>query len=289
MRAEMHDETTGFTKTLIASVILHVVILSAIILLHRPDSRHFITPVYTMVSIVESGSSGVPAQVKTDAPVKATDKKPAPAHKKTVAQRVDKRTKTVKAAAASKAIKIKTSKARDAASVDVALKKMAKNIQRKSDDDLVASRIKSMKKNREGSAAKETSAAVEEIKRRIASQTNGAQSGAAAGTTKTGSPSASREALETQYRAYYALIRDSVQENWRYPYSDDKVMIIVYIKIAGDGRVVSSRIEESSGNSLFDESLLGAIRKASPFAPLPQGFPDEYLEAELRFCPGCAQ
>lgn len=298
MQTDMH-ETTGFTKTLIASVILHVVVISAIILFHRPDNRHFITPVYTMVSIVEPGRSITSTQVKTDTPVKTVDKTPAPPHKKTVAQRTKAKTKTLKAATPPKAVKIKASKARDAASIGLALKKIEKNLQKKADDDLVASRIETIKKTRDGGAAKETSAAVEEIKKRIASQSKDVPSGPAtkAGSggvngqavIKAGSPGASREALETQYHAYYALIRDRVQENWRYPYRDDKVMIIVYIKIAGDGRVVSSRIEESSGNGLFDESLLGAIKKASPFAPLPHGFPDDYLEAELRFCPGCSQ
>ncbi|OGQ60551.1 MAG: hypothetical protein A3J24_08640 [Deltaproteobacteria bacterium RIFCSPLOWO2_02_FULL_53_8] len=286
MRSEMR-EATGFTKTLIASVILHVVILSAVIFMHRPDNRHFITPVYTMVSIVEPGRAAPPtAEVKVETPIKTADKTPAPPPKKTAPERAKTRTKTIKTVISTKAIKIKTAKAHDTASVDLALKKIEKSLQKKADADLVSARIETIKKSRDNTAAKNTSAAVDEIKRRIASQS---QSKGMQTAGRTGGPNASREALETQYRAYYALIRDKVQENWRYPYKDDKVMIIVYIKIAGDGRVVSSRIEESSGNGLFDESLLGAIKKASPFAPLPQGFPEAYLEAELRFCPGCAQ
>lgn len=303
MRPDFND-TTGFTKTLIASIILHIAVISAVIIFHRPDNRHFITPVYTMVSIVQSGHSdrsGQTAIEQTTAnqqePVKTVKSNTAPPHKKNAA----KHTKTPKKSAApANTIKIKTSKivkktdtskAHDTASVDLALKNIEKKLQKKSDNDLVASRIEGMKKTREGGAAKETSSAVDEIKKRISAQSKGNPSGQATAAAKvvSGSTGASREALEAQYHAYYGLIRDRIQENWRYPYRDDKVMIIVYIKLARDGRVISSRIEESSGNGLFDESLLSAIKKASPFAPLPQGFQDEYLEAELRFCPGCAQ
>jgi len=302
MQAGLRDPG-GFTKAIGASLIAHVVLIAAAAVLHRPDNRRFITPVYTMVSIVEQRRPGAvaPSPAPVTEPAKTVAGKPAPlpsAHKQAATPQHVKTKTPAKAAAKtaplSKAVKIKDPAAKEA-DVGLALKKIKENVRKKADDDLVASRIEGIKKGRDGPAADKTSAAVEDIRKRIASGetrdgTSGGAGVAGAGqVVSNGGPNASREAIETQYHAYYALIRDNVQENWRYPYKDDKVMIIVSVKIFKDGRLISSEIEKSSGNALFDESLLSAIKKASPFAPLPQGFPGDYLEAELRFCPGCAQ
>lgn len=305
MQAGLRDPG-GFTKALGVSVIAHIALIAAIAVLHRPDNRSFITPVYTMVSIVEpTRTGGVPASPATTTaptPAKTVVERPQPKPKTHEQAARPQRTKTtakaiVKTTPPSKAVKAKAPAAQKA-DVDLALKKIKENVKKKADESLVASRIEDIKKGREGEAAAKTSAAVEDIRKRIASNgtrtgpANEAGNAVAAGAgpvTAGGGPNASRETLETRFHAYYALIRDSVQENWRYPYKDDKVIIIVSVKIFKDGRLISSEIEKSSGNALFDESLLSAIKKASPFAPLPQGFPGDYLEAELRFCPGCTQ
>ncbi|MBI5885150.1 MAG: cell envelope integrity protein TolA [Deltaproteobacteria bacterium] len=305
MQAGLRDPG-GLTKALGVSIIAHIAIIAAVAVLHRPDNRRFITPVYTMVSIVEPArTGGVPASPAATAaplPVKTAVERPQtkpktheqaarPQKSKTAAKAIVKNTPP------SKAAKIKAPAAQKA-DVDLALKKIKENVKKKADESLVASRIEDIKKGREGEAAQKTSAAVEDIRKRIATgetrpgpvnETGGAGTQGTSPVVAGNGPNASREALETRYHAYYALIRDNVQENWRYPYKDDKVMIIVSVKIFKDGRLISSEIEKSSGNALFDESLLSAIKKASPFAPLPQGFPNDYLEAELRFCPGCAQ
>jgi TonB family protein len=81
-----------------------------------------------------------------------------------------------------------------------------------------------------------------------------------------------------------------VQENWSYPeaYQRAGLSMIVSLRIARTGKLISVWVEERSGNPRFDSSLVNAVKKAAPFEPLPQGFDGAWLETGLRFCPECS-
>ncbi|MFQ5354795.1 MAG: energy transducer TonB [Thermodesulfobacteriota bacterium] len=97
------------------------------------------------------------------------------------------------------------------------------------------------------------------------------------------------ESLEIKYKAYFSLIRDHVQRNWIVPesFDNEKVSVIVSIRIGRNGDLIKSWVEKGSGSRQFDDSLLKAVKKASPFPPLPQDFTEDILETGLRFCPRC--
>jgi TolA protein len=117
--------------------------------------------------------------------------------------------------------------------------------------------------------------------------------GALAGAKPNGGPlmtaGAQLSNLQASYPAYYSAITDRVQSSWVFPegMAGKDLSIIVSIKIGKDGGLLESWIERSSGNTLFDESLVNAVKKASPFPPLPEDFKGKYLETGLRFCPMC--
>jgi len=70
--------------------------------------------------------------------------------------------------------------------------------------------------------------------------------------------------------SYFALITKKIWSEWIYPDLDATGLeAIISIKIDRDGRVVSHRIEKSSGNDLFDRSAIKAVSKASPLPPPP--------------------
>lgn len=80
---------------------------------------------------------------------------------------------------------------------------------------------------------------------------------------------------------YYSKIVDRIKQQWIFPESIDKDLeAVVSIKIAKDGSVTIDRVEKSSGNALFDRSVLRAITKAGP---LPQ--PAQDMEIGVRFKP----
>jgi colicin import membrane protein len=80
---------------------------------------------------------------------------------------------------------------------------------------------------------------------------------------------------------YYAKVTQAIWQNWMFPETADKKLeAIVAIRIMKDGFVQVTRIEKSSGNSLFDRSALRAIAKASPVTPPPYE-----MEIGVRFYP----
>jgi len=80
---------------------------------------------------------------------------------------------------------------------------------------------------------------------------------------------------------YYTKITKEIWEQWIFPETGDKNLeAIISIRIMRDGAVQVSRVEKSSGNSLFDKSALRAISKASPVTP-----PPHEMEIGVRFYP----
>lgn len=80
---------------------------------------------------------------------------------------------------------------------------------------------------------------------------------------------------------YYALVVQRIRQRWVFPETLDRGLeAIVAIRVERDGRVTIERMEKSSGNTLFDRSVLRAITLASPL-PLP---PQE-MEIGVRFTP----
>lgn len=80
---------------------------------------------------------------------------------------------------------------------------------------------------------------------------------------------------------YYAKITKEIWEQWIFPETGEKNLeAIISIRIMKDGAVQSSRVEKSSGNSLFDKSALRAISKANPVTP-----PPHEMEIGVRFYP----
>ena len=283
----------GFGKTLAGSVILHAALLAAVAFVFASGAgRVFITPVYT-VDLVSEGprparQASPPAPQKPEA-AKAEPAPPEPAVPKATAQAAPK----AQAAKSSKdALTIKKKP-----SVDEALKKIEKKVERRKDKALVASSIDDLKKKME-KERQSRDERVSSLREEIGSRAGAAKPREAPPALKPpASPAANaaggaaRADLEKKYPAFYGVIRDKVQENWIYPQGlkDNRISVIVSIKIARTGKLLDVAVEKSSGNQAFDSSLLNAVRKAAPFPPLPVDMEGSFLETGLRFCPGCEQ
>jgi len=95
--------------------------------------------------------------------------------------------------------------------------------------------------------------------------------------------------LSPELRDYFRRLEDSVRNSWILPVAlardAAKLVVEMRIVIEKDGRVSEERIERSSGNPYFDDSVRRAIRKASPL-PIPpeqlRGGEDHY-EVGFRF------
>ncbi len=89
------------------------------------------------------------------------------------------------------------------------------------------------------------------------------------------------EGEATILNSYYATIRGEIWRHWAFPETrDENLEAIISITIMRDGTIKINKIEKSSGNLLFDRSVLKAINKASPVSPPPYE-----MEIGVRFTP----
>lgn len=89
------------------------------------------------------------------------------------------------------------------------------------------------------------------------------------------------------YMYYLKAIRDKIARNWFPPFGvvspGETLSLIVHFRIAKNGTIMSSEVEQNSGNTFLDQSALRAILVSDPFPPLPFGFADDDLGIHFRF------
>lgn len=70
--------------------------------------------------------------------------------------------------------------------------------------------------------------------------------------------------------SYMDRITGEIWKQWSWPDTQEKNLeAVISVLIARDGTVTVQKIEKGSGNTLFDRSVLSAIRNASPVTPPP--------------------
>jgi colicin import membrane protein len=88
---------------------------------------------------------------------------------------------------------------------------------------------------------------------------------------------------------YNGIVKSKIEEEWTIPENLLKEMVdletIIVIIIDKDGRVQKSWFEKKSGNALYDQSAMRAIKKAEPLPPIPKELNQNSLEFEIRFTP----
>ena len=92
-----------------------------------------------------------------------------------------------------------------------------------------------------------------------------------------------------EHLAYFRLLDEKIRSNWTVPAlavgEKETLMVQLRIVIEKDGRVSQVRMEKTSGNPYFDDSVRRAINKASPLPVPPEqlrGGEDHY-EIGFRF------
>ncbi|MBN1883446.1 MAG: TonB C-terminal domain-containing protein [Deltaproteobacteria bacterium] len=90
---------------------------------------------------------------------------------------------------------------------------------------------------------------------------------------------------DMEFSAYYNDIWKRIRSMWSVPEDllDQELETVLGIRIARDGTIVDVWMEESSGNSYYDDTALRAIRKANPLAPLPEKYTGASMDVGIRF------
>jgi len=133
-------------------------------------------------------------------------------------------------------------------------------------------KTKAYRKNPAGNA----DTAIEGIKKKVASAAKAYHPATSRGNSE----------INMKMKVYYSVVWSMIKENWALPKGilpDDNLKAIIEAKILRNGSVSHLNFEKRSGNTYFDESAIKAIRKASPFPPLPEWLDERYIDLGIRF------
>jgi TonB family protein len=102
-----------------------------------------------------------------------------------------------------------------------------------------------------------------------------------------GSSSGSPSLLDIKLNEYYNTIWTKIKKEWTVPENlSAKKMdweAVIVLVIDNDGTVQKTWFEKRSGNSLYDQMALRAIKKAEPLPPLPKEWSEKTIEIGIRF------
>ena len=100
-----------------------------------------------------------------------------------------------------------------------------------------------------------------------------------------GAGALSMDASDFPYAWYLRQVLQKVQSQWQRQnrINEPEHKPLVLVEIQRDGSIRTPRIEESSGNVLYDQAALRAVVEASPFPPLPQDWSKPALRVMFRF------
>ena len=105
----------------------------------------------------------------------------------------------------------------------------------------------------------------------------------------TGSPvgvgALTADASDFPYAWYLRQVLQKVQTEWQRQnrISEPPQKPLVLVEIQRNGSIGPPRIEQSSGNPIYDQAALRAVADASPFPPLPQDWSKPALRVMFRF------
>jgi TolA protein len=116
----------------------------------------------------------------------------------------------------------------------------------------------------------------------IASAGGGAGSGIGSG-TGTGSGGGTPE------QVYASRVDAKIKGEWalpeNFPRGQSKLEAVIIVIIERDGRVQKASFEKNSGDAVYDQMAMRAIKKAEPLPPVPQAITEDTFVIGIRFHP----
>lgn len=297
-------------RGVVVSALVHVAVLIALLIVPSfSRQRIFSSPVYTVDLVggipASPGKSTSAGEISVTPP-KSTPKeeKKAETKKPAKVEKIEKVKPAEKIAQASPTTKAKEPDApkttTDADDLALPVKKTESlkkaepsetDAKRQADEERVKRSIEKLQMRRAIDDL-QAKVAVENLRRRLGEPPSVSGPSPRRGTGSQGSgPEAtggglSRQILDIKFKGYYNQILDSVQKAWVVPEdmarSKNTLIVVMSVQIRKDGRVDKVWIEESSGNSYFDETARRAVAKAQPFPPPPEVSDNGLFEFGLR-------
>jgi len=74
-----------------------------------------------------------------------------------------------------------------------------------------------------------------------------------------------------------------IKLNWDPPKGNESKTVVLLFKIAKDGRLLSCKVNRSSGLPSADQAALKAVELTAPFRPLPADFKGQSIDIQFTF------
>lgn len=90
-------------------------------------------------------------------------------------------------------------------------------------------------------------------------------------------------------RIYQIAVEDWIKSNWAYPVALEdpeeqrELVAVVRLEVSYDGTILKSWFKKRSTSTIFDQSVLKAVKKSDPLPPFPEGYRKTREEIEIRF------
>ena len=87
---------------------------------------------------------------------------------------------------------------------------------------------------------------------------------------------------------YYLDVKDKIYAAWNMPSTaagKSNLEMDVVIRIRKDGKLVDVSVDKGSGNRIYDESVMRAVRVAEPYPPIPAALDRDSIEIAFAFKP----
>ena len=118
---------------------------------------------------------------------------------------------------------------------------------------------------------------------------NGQLSRGSSGTGNLGNPGGGGGApgidalREPDFGPYMRELQRRIKLNWDPPKGNESKRVVLLFKIAKDGRLLSCRVNKSSGLPSADQAALKAVELTAPFRPLPADFKGQSIDIQFTF------
>ena len=89
--------------------------------------------------------------------------------------------------------------------------------------------------------------------------------------------------VQNDFSDYMTSLKEKIHKMWIPPEVLEEGHAVVIFKLDRSGEIVSTRVEESSGNEVFDASALDVLAKASPFGEFPNSSNRDYITIKYSF------
>ena len=89
--------------------------------------------------------------------------------------------------------------------------------------------------------------------------------------------------IPEMFSGYMRRMQIKIKSNWEPPEQDVSKRVVVFYQIKRNGKLGSYKIIQSSNNKETDKAAIKALKKSTPFEPLPEGYTKDYVEVQFTF------